>query len=125
MAEEDTPLYVRLSQEPNRRLEQAVLLSGRSKRRIIEDAVRDHLSDEGLVVGRVALRANEPAEVLTLAEAAAFLRLDIAELRAAAETNTVPGRLIAGSWRFSRPAILAWLGEETQNAAEASANRAG
>lgn len=111
MATQTTPLYVRLSSEPAHRLEQAVSQSGKSKRQIVEDAVREHLTDEGLVVGRVTLREDAYREVLTLDEAASLLRLDETDLRKAAEAGTVPGRLIADTWRFSRAALLAWLGE--------------
>ncbi len=106
-----TPLYVRLSEEPSRRLERAVSISGRSKRQIVEEAVRDHLDDTGLVVGRVALREPAP-EVLTLEEAAALLRVDASELGAAASAGGVPGQRLGESWRFSKPALMAWLGQQ-------------
>lgn len=106
-----TPLYVRLSEEPSRRLERAVSVSGRSKRQIVEEAVRDHLDDQGLVVGRVSLREPAP-EVLTLYEAAALLRVDASELEAAASSGGVPGRQIGETWRFSKPALIEWLGQQ-------------
>lgn len=84
-------------------------MSGKSKRQLVEDAVRDHLDDEGLVVGRVALREPAP-DVMTLSEAASLLRVQEAQLRQAAEQGEVPGRLIAGEWRFAHAALLDWLG---------------
>jgi hypothetical protein len=48
-------------------------------------------------------------DVLTLAEAAAYLRLSAQDVVAAASTQGLPGRLVAGEWRFSRAAILQWL----------------
>jgi hypothetical protein len=48
-------------------------------------------------------------DVLTLAEAAAYLRLSAQAVVAAASTQGLPGRLVAGEWRFSRAAILQWL----------------
>ncbi len=48
-------------------------------------------------------------DVLTLVEAAQLLRIETGELERMATDNTVPGRRIAGAWRFNREALLAWL----------------
>jgi hypothetical protein len=90
-------------------LESAVSVSGKTKRQLIEDAVGEHLSDEGLVVGRASLREQLP-EVLTLGEAAAFLRIDEPQLLEASVSGELPGRVIAGEWRYSRAALVSWLG---------------
>lgn len=103
------PLYVRLPAEDTRRLERAVAATGKSKRRLVGDAVREHLGDDGLTVGRATL-LEPPAEVLTLPEAAALLRLGEAAVRRAAEAEELPGRCVGGEWRFSRGALLAALG---------------
>jgi excisionase family DNA binding protein len=110
MTAQQIPLYVRLGAAQSQRLERAVALSGKSKRQIIEDAVRDHLDDQGLEVGRIALRETPP-DVLTLEEAASFLRVSPEALRAAVADGTVPARQIGGEWRFARQALLAWLGQ--------------
>ncbi len=110
MPSEQVPLYVRLAAEPSRRLERAVATSGRTKRQIVEDAVREHLDDQGTVVGRIALRETLP-DVLTLEEAAALLRLPAGALEAAAASGNVPGRRIGDDWRFARAALIAWLGD--------------
>jgi excisionase family DNA binding protein len=47
--------------------------------------------------------------VLTLAEAAAYLRLPEKEVVAAATTQGLPARLVGGEWRFSRTALQQWL----------------
>ena len=109
MRSDQKPLYVRLGGDPSSRLEQAVAVSGKTKRQLIEDAVREHLTDEGLVVGHVALREQDP-EVLTLSEAAALLRVEEGELEGEAQRGDLPVRRIGGQWRFSRAALLAWLG---------------
>jgi excisionase family DNA binding protein len=106
----DVPLFVRLPAEESSRLDRAAAASGTSKRRLVSDAVREHLTDEGLVVGRITLPEAAPA-VLTPAEAAVLLKVDEEALIAAAETGALPGRRIGAVWRFSRPALLAWLGE--------------
>ena len=49
-------------------------------------------------------------DVLTLAEAAAYLRVDAGALQADAVVGRVPGQFVAGEWRFRRPALVAWLG---------------
>jgi hypothetical protein len=48
-------------------------------------------------------------EVLTLEEAAAYLRLPDAEVVGLVQSQGLPGRCIAGEWRFLKPAIQYWL----------------
>jgi excisionase family DNA binding protein len=55
------------------------------------------------------VRAAGWPEVLTLTEAAAYLRVPEAELARIAGSHGLPGRLIGSEWRFSRPALLDWL----------------
>lgn len=52
---------------------------------------------------------SEWPEVLTLAEAAAYLRVPEAELVRTAGSQGLPGRRIGSEWRFSRAAIQDWL----------------
>ncbi len=54
-------------------------------------------------------RAATTDEVLTLDEAAAYLRIDADELAALAGRSEIPGRRIGEDWRFHRPALDAWL----------------
>jgi hypothetical protein len=49
-----------------------------------------------------------PAEVLTLAEAAAFLQLPEREVIAAATAQGLPGRQVGSEWRFLKTAIQQW-----------------
>ncbi len=108
MASELSPLFVRLPADDARHLDMAAAASGKSKRHLVGEAVREHLSEEGLVVGRASIRETD-AEVMTAVEAAALLRIDEADVLAAAQAGELPGRLIGGNWRFSRSAILSWL----------------
>jgi excisionase family DNA binding protein len=108
MDEQRKALFVRLAPAETNRLDRAAATSGKTKRQLITDAVREHLTDEGLVVGRIALR-EDPDEVMTPADAARLLKLDEPALIDAAERGELPGRRIAGDWRFSRAAVLAWL----------------
>jgi hypothetical protein len=50
-------------------------------------------------------------DILTLAEAAVFLRVSVDGLKADAVKGKVPSRLVAGEWRFSRTGLLSWLGQ--------------
>ena len=55
---------------------------------------------------------NRP--VLTLAEAAALLRIDASELERLAQQNSVPGRRVGATWRFNCTALLAWLSDDPE-----------
>ena len=48
-------------------------------------------------------------EVLTLAEAAAYLRLAETEVAELVHAQGLPGRCIAGEWRFLKAAVQHWL----------------
>jgi excisionase family DNA binding protein len=77
--------------------------------------VRWHLAlDDGLVVGRAALREATP-EVLTLEEAATLLRVAAAALLAIAERGALPCQQIGQQWRFSRTALLDWLDPDPEH----------
>jgi excisionase family DNA binding protein len=57
----------------------------------------------------VALNGPMPGEVLTLTEAAAYLRLPEEEVVRLAEMQDLPGRLAGTEWRFLKTAIQQWL----------------
>ncbi|HZZ82550.1 MAG TPA: helix-turn-helix domain-containing protein [Gemmataceae bacterium] len=50
-------------------------------------------------------------DVMTLAEAAAFLRVTEDDIVTAATTQGLPGRKVGGEWRFSQSSLQAWLNE--------------
>ena len=54
-------------------------------------------------------KSKTPAEVMTLSEAAAFLRVAEEPLRADALAGRLPAQLVGGEWRFGRTAVLGWL----------------
>jgi len=61
-------------------------------------------------------------DVLTLAEAAAYLRLPESDVIGAVASEGMPGRLINGEWRFLKIAMQQWLSVsqptvQTRNAA--------
>jgi excisionase family DNA binding protein len=49
-------------------------------------------------------------EVLTVEQAAELLQVDTDTIRALARQGELPGRKVGREWRFSRAAVLAWLG---------------
>ena len=50
-------------------------------------------------------------EVLTLQEAARYLRLPPASVKKYAERGDIPGRQIGKQWRFLKSALNEWLGK--------------
>jgi excisionase family DNA binding protein len=111
MPTDTSPLFVRLPDADAQQLERAVAASGKSKRQLVSEAVREHLSDDGLVVGRASVQERGD-EVLTAAETAALLKLEEPVVLAAAESGEIPCRRVGGHWRFSRESVLAWLAGE-------------
>jgi excisionase family DNA binding protein len=63
------------------------------------------------VLASVPVHAAPPScgAVLTLGEAAAYLRIDRKSLGDAARRGEVPGRRIGGQWRFNQNALADWL----------------
>ena len=56
------------------------------------------------------------SEVLTLAEAAAYLRISEADVIELVHSQELPGRFVGGEWRFLRSAIQQWLSCGSLNA---------
>jgi hypothetical protein len=57
----------------------------------------------------VHLDPKMPFDVLSLSEAAGYLRLPEDAVRAEAEAGRLVGQHIRGEWRFVRFAVVAWL----------------
>ncbi|MGH3550237.1 MAG: helix-turn-helix domain-containing protein [Pseudonocardiaceae bacterium] len=80
--------------------------------------VNDHLDVEGDEVvwhpratPKTTIISGEPQDaVLNLTEAADLLRVPENDLQSLAESGEIPGRRIGSEWRFSRQALLHWLG---------------
>ena len=56
-----------------------------------------------------AIQNGTPEEVLTLSEAAAYLRLHEPEVVALVQSQNLPGRFSGSEWRFLKSAIQDWL----------------
>ena len=67
------------------------------------------LSNESMAVGHHAFTPAPLPDVLTPAQAAELLQVSEDEVVELAEAGTLPGRRIGERWRFSRPALIAWL----------------
>jgi excisionase family DNA binding protein len=57
----------------------------------------------------VAPLGADAADVLTLAEAAAYLRVAEADVLQVVRSQGLPGRLIGSEWRFLKAAVQDWL----------------
>ncbi len=55
-------------------------------------------------------RAAQAGEVLTLAEAAAFLRVTEQDVLSLVGAQGLPGRKVGDDWRFLKAAVTGWLG---------------
>jgi excisionase family DNA binding protein len=65
-------------------------------------------------VGHHSFRPAEAPEVLTPAQLGELLQVEEERVVELAEQGELPGRKVGEEWRFSRSAILAWLGEERE-----------
>jgi excisionase family DNA binding protein len=52
---------------------------------------------------------SDAGAVLTLSEAAAYLRVAESQVQRLAETQALPGRQIGGEWRFLKAGLQDWL----------------
>ncbi len=72
------------------------------------------LNNEQMTSMLKALMAGQHS-ILTLREAAAFLRIAPSRLLELAETGEVPGILLDGRWRFPRHSLDEWIYHEGMN----------
>jgi excisionase family DNA binding protein len=119
---EERPLFVRLPAPEAEKLDRAAHSLRLPKKDLVTALIARHLDtpedqrrvvvelgSDQLTVGHAAVRPAEPPEVLTLAQLADLVQTPAEDLEALAEAGELPGRRIAGEWRFSRSAVLAWL----------------
>ena len=133
---EEKALFVRLPDDRARLLDRAAAAVDARKKDLISGLVAQHVdpdTPEGLAAlrgvaaagsgRRIVIEGAEqsvqrgfgyfspaaPAEVLDAEGAAELLAVDAATIVALAEQGELPGRSIAGEWRFARQALLDWL----------------
>jgi excisionase family DNA binding protein len=108
-----TAVFVRVPVAAARKLDRAAFELKRPKREIV-GALLSALETDGqrLVLGRADLPAESAPsdDVLTVEQLAELLHVDEATVREAARKGELPGRKIGRHWRFSRRAVLDWLG---------------
>jgi excisionase family DNA binding protein len=85
-------------------LDQLRAIAGTNPRRVTID-----LPNDSIAVGHHAFTPSPLPEVLTPAQAAELLQVSQDEVVGLAEEGKLPGRRIGDNWRFSRPALIAWL----------------
>src|SRR4029453_9820518 len=123
-----TALYVRIPTAEAEKLHRAADVLRSSKRELITKLVA-HFDPEDPVWSRevagplpgaqaewsVGQHSFQPAaelEILTPAQLAGLLQVEEEIVVELAEKGDLPARKVGDEWRFSRSAILAWLGEE-------------
>jgi excisionase family DNA binding protein len=132
-------LFVRVPAEQARRLDRAAFELGRSKQSLVSELLERYidpgpglgfpqggrrrvtvetLEPDTLVVGHHSFRPDEPAprpvaepEVLRSEQAGELLQLEPDVVERLAAAGELPGRMLAGEWRFSRTALLTWLAQ--------------
>jgi excisionase family DNA binding protein len=67
------------------------------------------IPNDTIAVGHHAFTPAPAPEVLTPKQAADLLQVSEDEVVELAESGKLPGRRIGDRWRFSRPALIAWL----------------
>jgi excisionase family DNA binding protein len=106
------PLYVRLPLEEAEKLHRAAFEMNVSKQDLVAGMIRRftvETTDDGMAVGHAAFRPHNPPEVLDTAELASWLQVGEDAIEELAEQGDLPGRKLAGEWRFAREAVLDWL----------------
>jgi excisionase family DNA binding protein len=115
MAGEPTsPLFVRLPTASAEKLSRAAFELKTPKRELVADLVDRYLGAEDVVLGRASSQAHEP-DVLTVEQLAELLQVDEKTVRSLATKGELPGRKVGRHWRFSRQAVLDWLGTPAQS----------
>ena len=123
-----TALYVRIPTAEAEKLHRAADVLRSSKRELITKLVA-HFDPEDPVwtrevagplpgaqaewsVGQHSFQPAAELEILTPAQLAGLLQVEEEIVVELAEKGDLPARRVGDEWRFSRSAILAWLGEE-------------
>lgn len=60
-------------------------------------------------MAKMTANGKPASNVLTLEEVAEFIRVPLDKLRALVDKGIIPGRNVAGEWRFWRGALIDWL----------------
>ena len=106
--DETAAIFARVPKASAQKLERLAYELKQPKQAVIAGLLARYPESGGAELGRYSFHATE---VLTLEQLAGLLQLDVEMVRGLAETGELPGRKLGEDWRFSREAVLAWLGE--------------
>lgn len=130
----ETALYVRIPTAAGEKLDRAAEALGVAKKELVAGLVARYVdpdTERGLsalgslsqprrigaalvdgepTVGAYSFRPHEAPEVMTVEQAARFLQIAEGLVVELAEAGKLPGRKLGPVWRFSRAALIAWLG---------------
>jgi excisionase family DNA binding protein len=122
---DETALFVRIPSEHASKLDRAADALGAPKRELITRLVAQYVDPDNPTmmnalggaraewsVGQHSFRPASALEILTPAQLAELLQVELEVVVELAEKEELPGRKVGEEWRFSREAILAWLAEE-------------
>lgn len=134
-----TPLYVRLPSSAADKLDRAAFELRTSKQDLVTGLVSRYVdpdtpsglralerigagtrrvvvesADDTLTVGHHSFVPSTASEVLTTPEVADLLRIDEATVERMAADGELPGRRLGDEWRFTRAAVLRWLGGDEE-----------
>jgi len=116
-----TALYVRIPTAEAEKLDRAAFELKTSKQDLVAGLVSRYgdldtlrrvtvqTTEDGLSIGHASFRAFPPPDVLTVPQLAEWLQVDEAAIAELAAAGELPGRRLAGEWRFARDAVLDWL----------------
>jgi excisionase family DNA binding protein len=110
-----TALYVRIPSAQAYEIDRVVAESGLTKQRVVAAMLAHGLEQEALGSQRPATPDPNQDDILTLEELASLLRLDATTVLGRAADGELPGRRFGNDWRFSRAAVMVWLGEPEAN----------
>lgn len=110
--EPTSALFVRVPERQAKALDRLAFELKRPKRAIVSALLATLETDaRRLVVGHADVdQAPLGGEVLGLDQLAALLAADPDVLLELADAGELPGRKLGAEWRFSRAAVLDWLG---------------
>jgi excisionase family DNA binding protein len=127
------PLYVKLPSNAIAKLQRAAQALGVPKKELVAELVTRYvdpdapgglapqpvmapqrinsLSDRSPLVGTYTFQPYDPPEVMNAEQAGQFLQINEQVVIELAEAGQIPGKRLGTTWRFSRTALVAWLGE--------------
>jgi excisionase family DNA binding protein len=123
--EKRTALYVRIPQSQAEKLDRAAFELKVPKQDLIAGLVEDMKIapgftrrrtevvevDDSMSVGRASFLPYGQPEVLNVPEAADLLQVEESVVESMAAAGELPGRKLGDDWRFSRVALIDWLGK--------------